>query len=426
MKVIYIAMWVLATNDGKQDDLLAANDGKQDDPLGKLNFIENTLCMACRGSGTTKMLPVTIPYFREIVVCSFECDDCGYKNNDAMFGGELQEKGVQFCLVVKGSMDLNRQIVKSDFATVLFEELEFEIPAKAHRGEVTTVEGLLSTCASRLENDQPARLRVDVDVGLKIAKVISRLRDMASGDEQVTVKIDDPSGNSFVENPSAPEKDECLKQTFYTRTPEQDIFVGLQPCSEEDEVVVRGSSVGQKNVTLEGAEELLERQWYCDNSGRADDGTNTNAMKEEAFVFPETCPGCRVEGTIQMCQVEIPHFKDVIIMSFNCPNCGYRSNEVKGGGGVPMKGTRSELTVRGVADLAREVLKSETCVVEVPDIQLVLQMGTLGSIYTTIEGLLDKVRCNLGENNPFVTGDSATQHHGITETGKKVRRFSLS
>ncbi len=399
---------------------MAATNDEQDDPLGKLNFIENTLCMACGGSGTTKMLPVTIPYFREIVVCSFECDDCGYRNNDAMFGGELQEKGIRFRLLIKDSRDLNRQIVKSDYATVLFEELEFEIPAKAHRGEVTTVEGLLSTCASRLENDQPARLRVDVDVGLKIAKVISRLRDMASGGERVTINIDDPSGNSFVENPSAPEENECLKRSFYARTPEQDIFVGLQPRLEEEEEVVRTGGVGQKNVILEGAEELLGRWRRCDDSG-----TNTNAMKEEAFVFSETCPGCRVEGTTQMCQVEIPHFKDVIIMSFDCQNCGYRSNEVKGGGGVPTKGTRWELTVHGVADLAREVLKSETCVVEVPDIQLVLQMGTLGSIYTTIEGLLDKVRGNLGENNPFVTGDSATQHHGTISTGKKVRRFSL-
>ncbi len=395
---------------------MATNDEHGDDPLEKLNFIENTLCMACGGSGTTKMLPVTIPYFREIVVCSFECDDCGYKNNDAMFGGELQEKGVCFHLHVKDSMDLNRQIVKSDYATVLFEELEFEIPAKAHRGEVTTVEGLLSTCATRLEYDQPARLNLDVDVGLKIANVISRLRDMASGDEQVTVTIDDPSGNSFVENPSAPEEDECLKQSFYVRTPEQDIFVGLQPRSKDE---IDGSGgVGQKNVALEGAEELLERR-HCDDNW---DGTNANALREEAFVFPENCPGCRVEGRTQMCQVDIPHFKDVIIMSFDCPNCGYRSNEVKGGGGVPTKGTRWELTVRGIDDLAREVLKSETCVVEVPDIQLVLQMGTLGSIYTTVEGLLDKVRMNLGEGNPFVTGDSVTQHHSTTSTGKKVRR----
>ena len=33
--------------------------------------------------------------------------------------------------------------------------------------------------------------------------------------------------------------------------------------------------------------------------------------------------------------------------------------------------------------------------------------GTLGSMYTTVEGLLDKIIENLKESNPFGKGDSA-------------------
>jgi hypothetical protein len=33
--------------------------------------------------------------------------------------------------------------------------------------------------------------------------------------------------------------------------------------------------------------------------------------------------------------------------------------------------------------------------------------GSLGSHYTTIEGLLDLIITNLTDNNPFGTGDSA-------------------
>jgi len=29
--------------------------------------------------------------------------------------------------------------------------------------------------------------------------------------------------------------------------------------------------------------------------------------------------------------VDIPHFKEVVIMAVNCETCGYRSNEVKPG-----------------------------------------------------------------------------------------------
>lgn len=42
-------------------------------------------------------------------------------------------------------------------------------------------------------------------------------------------------------------------------------------------------------------------------------------------------------------------------------------------------------------DFRRDVLKSDTAVLEVPQLDLVMEMGTLGSMYTTVEGLLNKV-----------------------------------
>lgn len=48
-------------------------------------------------------------------------------------------------------------MIKSDFATVAFLELEFEIPPR-QRGEITTVEGLLRTSAERLGEAQDFRM----------------------------------------------------------------------------------------------------------------------------------------------------------------------------------------------------------------------------------------------------------------------------
>ena len=45
-------------------------------------------------------------------------------------------------------------------------------------------------------------------------------------------------------------------------------------------------------------------------------------------------------GLEQMCTTNIPHFKEVIIMSFHCAPCGYRNAEIKGGGAVPKKGAK--------------------------------------------------------------------------------------
>lgn len=65
--------------------------------------------------------------------------------------------------------------------------------------------------------------------------------------------------------------------------------------------------------------------------------------------------------------------------------------QVKGGGAIPDKGTSHSLTATSLEDLRRDVLKSDTAVLEVPELELVMEMGTLGSMYTTVEGLLTKV-----------------------------------
>lgn len=39
--------------------------------------------------------------------------------------------------------------------------------------------------------------------------------------------IDDPSGNSFIENPFAPQKDTALSVTYYTRTAEHNTALGI-------------------------------------------------------------------------------------------------------------------------------------------------------------------------------------------------------
>ncbi|CAM9801757.1 unnamed protein product [Hapterophycus canaliculatus] len=204
------------------------------DEFAGVDEIKGSLCMVCGGDGTTRMLTTKIPFFRELILSSFECDDCHWRNNEVVFGGELQEKGCNFELKVDNSEDLNRQVIKSDFATVTFKEIEFEIPPR-QRGEVTTVEGLLRTSAEKLGEAQDLRMERSPEVGAQIAGVISRLALMSAGVDSefpFTMVVDDPSGNSFVENPSAPNKDPALTTTHYIRTAQQDMSLGLQPSKE--------------------------------------------------------------------------------------------------------------------------------------------------------------------------------------------------
>jgi len=54
-------------------------------------------------------------------------------------------------------------------------------------------------------------------------------------------------------------------------------------------------------------------------------------------------------------------------------------------------------------------------------IELVLEAGTLGSIFTTIEGMILKVKDNIKQANPFALGDSAA-----TDSKSKFRNFFQS
>jgi len=50
-----------------------------------------------------------------------------------------------------------------------------------------------------------------------------------------TLVLDDSSGNSFIENPQAPQQDPHMTVVHYTRQPEQDAKLGIQPAAEEEE-----------------------------------------------------------------------------------------------------------------------------------------------------------------------------------------------
>ena len=73
--------------------------------------------------------------------------------------------------------------------------------------------------------------------------------------------------------------------------------------------------------------------------------------------FKTNCTQCNAPCDTNMKAVDIPKFKQVIIMAMVCDNCGYRDNEVKSGSGVADKGHTLSLLIRDTIDLSRDVLK---------------------------------------------------------------------
>ena len=92
-----------------------------------------------------------------------------------------------------------------------------------------------------------------------------------------------------------------------------------------------------------------------------------------------------------MCFSKIPYFKEVIIMAFFCEHCGYRNSEIKEGGAIAAKAKKITLSVTTPEDLNRDVYKSDTAKFSIPELDFDMGAGTLGSVFTTVEGLLSKL-----------------------------------
>uniref|UniRef100_A0A4W4G0V9 Zinc finger protein ZPR1 n=1 Tax=Electrophorus electricus TaxID=8005 RepID=A0A4W4G0V9_ELEEL len=346
-----------------------------------------SLCMNCYETGKTRLLLTKIPFFREIIISSFTCSQCHWTNTEIQSAGRIQEQGVSYTLKLKSKEDMNREVVKTDSATTRILELDFEIPAFTQKGSLSTIEGLLDRAVAGLEQDQPIRrvCATDPDVANKLDQFIQRLKKLKDVEEEFTLIIDDPSGNSFIENPFAPQKDQALSVSHYKRTPEQNAALGIQDYEPEQ-----------------------------------DDkpANDLETMRNEVLVFNTNCPECNSPASTNMKLVQIPHFKEVIIMATNCDSCGHRTNEVKSGGATEELGTRITLHLTDPADMSRDLLKSETCSVLIPELEFELGMAALGGKFTTLEGLLKDIKELIVTKNPFTCGDSAT-----TDTAEKLEVF---
>lgn len=189
-------------------------------------------------------------------------------------------------------------------------------------------------------------------------------------------EIDDPSGNSFIENPNAPYRDERMTTKTYRRTAEQNEKLG---------------------ILNEDADEDF------------DDQIDPNEIKKDEILnFATNCPDCNAPCDTHMKLTEIPYFKEVIVMATSCDVCGHKSNEVKSGTGISTKGIRYQLKMTDPSDLNRDILISETASFAIPDLDFENSSSrSIGGRFSTIEGVVTTLKTQLTSVlMPFSGGDS--------------------
>ncbi|GJJ69298.1 zinc finger protein [Entomortierella parvispora] len=364
-----------------------------------------SMCMNCHENGTTRLLLTRVPHFREVILMAFDCPHCGHRSNELQQANAIAVGGAIYTCHITTKADLNRQLVKTDTAVVKIPEIDFEIPAQ--RGHLTTVEGLLSTVLDDLQSDQPVRKHLDEALYHQIEDVIQKLQDCIDNKTPFTIILDDPAGNSYIESLSAPDLDDKLDLSVYMRTRAQERAMGLSvPEEQEGEVAEEVKTVPMpKDQKEQHAQQQLWEAGLTEADLEKERAEKRAAGQEEeelpeVLSFPANCSSCNAPSDTKMHILDIPHFKEMIIMSTVCDHCGYKSNEVKAGGPVSEKGKRIILKIEDAEDMSRDILKSETCGLSIPEIDLELNSGTLGGRFTTVEGLLRQVHDELSSKVP--------------------------
>lgn len=343
-----------------------------------------SLCMNCHSNGTTRLLLTKIPFYKEVVLMSFSCDECGFQNNEIQSGAPIAEKGIRIKLDVRTERDLNRQVVKSDYTSVKIVEIDFEIPAQSQKGEVTTIEGILDRSERGLAQDQPVRRIEHPEAAAQIDEFIQKIRKLKELREPFTVILEDISGNSFIENVVAPQVDPQCTTTYFSRNKNQNHVLGIYDQEEikNDKENAILEPIGEDDFTLED-------------------------LQGEVLQLPTNCPNCNSPCQTNMKLTNIPHFKEVVIMATTCDICGHRTNEVKSSGGIEPQGLHIEVDVKCDEDFKRDVLKSETCSLKIPQLELEVGPYALGGRFTTVEGLIVAVKEQLSDPKySHIFGDS--------------------
>ncbi|KAK9030104.1 hypothetical protein V6N11_031535 [Hibiscus sabdariffa] len=292
-----------------------------DDNAAPLYVVES-LCMRCT---------------HNVLLSAFECPHCGERNNEVQFAGEIQPKGCHYRLEVQSGDP--------------------------------KVEGILVRAIDGLQALQEERKKADPQTAEAIDQFLLKLKACATGESPFTFILDDPAGNSFIENPFAPSPDPSLSIRFYDRTPEQQASLGylVQPSQLNEHVAE--ASMGETNNDVD------QIRGQPHGSVGAAAGQKAIAQSNSAEIAEA-------------------------LFRYSAPE------ELKPGGPIPEKGKRITLFVKNINDLSRDVIKSDTASVKVPELELELASGTLGGIVTTVEGLITKISESLERVHGFTFGDS--------------------
>lgn len=159
---------------------------------------ETTLeCPVCGSKLYLICYTTTIPYQGKIVINTYVCHHCLYKNASVFSEGDKSDKTITFHATEPE--DMNVTLYRSPKAKITIPEIAAEIlPGDSSEGTITTVEGILRTIEDRLDS-----FETDVESITSMNAVREFLSKIGSNEFKVTIVIQDESGTSQIHSAKA-------------------------------------------------------------------------------------------------------------------------------------------------------------------------------------------------------------------------------
>ncbi|KAK5969500.1 ZPR1 zinc finger [Trichostrongylus colubriformis] len=164
------------------------------------------------------------------------CDNCGLKTNEVKSGGAIKDHGCRLSLTIQEDVDLARDVLKSDTCSMRIPELDLEVGPGALCGRFTTAEGLLTATREQLSSQSSFFMGDSASIGERsqIEKFLDQFDEILNLKRGITIILDDPAGNSYIQSLGDAMGDPRLRKEFYERTFEQNEELGLNDMKVEN------------------------------------------------------------------------------------------------------------------------------------------------------------------------------------------------
>ncbi|KAI6161652.1 ZPR1 zinc-finger domain-containing protein [Pisolithus thermaeus] len=194
------------TSEGKRE---ADGEGAADTIEEICEFME--VCSRCARPLVTRMNKVSIPYFKDTLIMSTNCEH---------FGAAIPEKGKRITLRMEDREDLSRDILKSEMCGLTIPEIDLALQPGTLGGRFTTIEGILSKSMKSCQ-------RRYIRSGTLVRWYVILFPRITNAEKAFTLILDDPSANSYPQNLYAPDPDPNAEIVTYDRTWQQNEELGL-------------------------------------------------------------------------------------------------------------------------------------------------------------------------------------------------------